>query len=153
MAQKPHPHKETFNNKAQIYRANIINKFKPTINSGSLVTIHLVTKFKVIYRLNIINKFKPTINSGSLVTKHLVTKFKVIYRLNIINKFKPTINSGFVVSIQRVASFSRVQIICIPLLRDSYIRFVSLLFPLIHPHKVVHCVIDHAMKIKTTKLS
>ena len=48
MAQKPHPHKETFNNKVQIYRLNIINKFKPIINSGSLVRKHLVTKFKVI---------------------------------------------------------------------------------------------------------
>ena len=36
MAQKPHPHKETFNNKVQIYRLNIINKFKPIINNGSL---------------------------------------------------------------------------------------------------------------------
>ena len=42
MAQKPHPHKETFNN-----RLNIINKFKPIINSGSPVRKHLATKFKV----------------------------------------------------------------------------------------------------------
>ena len=48
MAQKPHPHKETFNNKAQIYRLNITDKFKPTINTGSPVRKHLVTKFKFI---------------------------------------------------------------------------------------------------------
>ena len=48
MAQKPHPHKETFNNKVQIYRLNVINKLKPMINSGTLIRKHLVTKFKVI---------------------------------------------------------------------------------------------------------
>ena len=48
MAQKPRPHKETFNNKAQIYRLNIINQFTSTINSGSPVRKHLVTKFKFI---------------------------------------------------------------------------------------------------------
>ena len=47
MAQKPYPHKEAFNNRVQIYRLNIINKFKPIINSGSLVRKHLVAKFKV----------------------------------------------------------------------------------------------------------
>ena len=48
MAQKPHPHKDTFNTKVHIYRLSIINKFKPIINSGSPVRKHLVTKFKVI---------------------------------------------------------------------------------------------------------
>ena len=48
MAQKSRPHKETFNNKAQIYGLNIINKFKPTINSGSPVRKRLVSKFKFI---------------------------------------------------------------------------------------------------------
>ena len=66
MAQKLHPHKETFNNQIQIYRLNI-NKFKPTINSGSLVRKHLVTKFKFIDSI-FINKFKPTINSGFVVS-------------------------------------------------------------------------------------
>ena len=55
MAQKSHPHKETFNNKAQTYRLNIINKFKPTINSGSPVRKHLITKFKFIDSLLLTN--------------------------------------------------------------------------------------------------
>ena len=46
MSQKPHPHKETPSNETQ--RPNIINKCKPTVNSGSLVRKHLVTKFKFI---------------------------------------------------------------------------------------------------------
>ena len=39
MAQKPWPRKETFSNQIQIYRLNIINKFKPTVDSGFGVPI------------------------------------------------------------------------------------------------------------------
>ena len=46
MAQKSHPHQEAPSN--QTHQPNVINKFKPTINSGILVRKHLVTKFKVI---------------------------------------------------------------------------------------------------------
>ena len=52
--------------RVQIYRLNIINKFKPIINSGSLVKKHLATKFKVID--SIITKFKPKINSDFVVS-------------------------------------------------------------------------------------
>ena len=67
MAQRPHPHKETINNQIQVYRLNIINKFKPTLNSGSPVRKQFSNQIQ-IYRLNIINKFKPTINSGFVVS-------------------------------------------------------------------------------------
>ena len=71
------PQKETFNNKVQIYRfidsISLTNSNPLYINSGSLVTKHLVTKFKdrlniKKFKLNIIKKFKPTINSGYVVS-------------------------------------------------------------------------------------
>ena len=39
LAWKPWPRKETFSNQIQIYRLDIINKFKPTIDSGFVVSI------------------------------------------------------------------------------------------------------------------
>ena len=50
MNHAPIPHKETlnFNNKAQIYKLNIITKFKPTINSGSPVRKHFSSQIQFI---------------------------------------------------------------------------------------------------------
>ena len=48
----------------------------PWLRNSTLTRKHLITKLK--FRFNIINKFKPTINSGFPIRIHLVTKFKFI---------------------------------------------------------------------------
>ena len=105
MAQKPRPHKETFNNKAQL---NIINQFKPTINSGSPVRKHLVTKFKFI------DSILTNSNPQSIVVL-LCLYSGIIFQGT--NYLYPSL--------------------------QGYITFVSLLFPLIRPHKwyiVNYCI-------------
>ena len=134
MAQKPHPHKEIPSNEIIIQRLNIINKCKPTINSGYPVRKHLYSNQIQMYRLNIINKFKPTIN-GNI---YIVTKFKCIDSILSTNSNPQSIGICCAYIKSGIIFQGTNYLYPSP---QGYITFVSLLFSLIRPHKVVHIAI------------
>ena len=93
---------------------------------------HLITKLK--FRFNIINKLKPTINSGSLLSKHLVTKFKFIDSM--LTNLNPQSIVVLLCLYKEWHHFRGTNYLYPSF--QGYITFVSLLFPLTRPHKVVH---------------